>query len=136
MSAPEPDWPRLPKPAFGDPCNSCGLCCLSGQCPISLGAFGEQAVCPALRPDGEQMRCGLMLEPAVYLGTPAWSDGPLREAIKLMLASGVGCDAGRDFDEAASARMMRDARERVAIASLEAKLMFNLFTERREVPLG
>jgi hypothetical protein len=23
-----------PKPAYGDPCNNCGLCCIAVQCPL------------------------------------------------------------------------------------------------------
>lgn len=36
------------KPKEGDPCNGCGVCCLSEQCPVSVEVFGNQELCPAL----------------------------------------------------------------------------------------
>ena len=87
-------WPRLDMPAFGQPCNSCGLCCLREQCPLSLAVLGEHPVCPALRTDGDEMRCGMMTDAATYMGLPEWANEPMSHAVRLILGSGQGCDAG------------------------------------------
>lgn len=51
------------KPAFGAPCNGCGLCCALELCPIAEIAFpGASAPCPALRlaDDGSRFYCELV----------------------------------------------------------------------------
>ena|SRR5215213_522630 len=54
------------KPLYGDPCNGCGLCCLSEQCPISLDMFGDVGICPALVDEGERWSCGLIVKPELF----------------------------------------------------------------------
>lgn len=42
---------ELPKkPAYGDPCNGCGFCCMIEVCAIGKEVYGkdQQAPCPAL----------------------------------------------------------------------------------------
>jgi hypothetical protein len=55
-----------PKPAYGAPCNGCGLCCLSEQCRASIEHFGVQSVCPALEQSQGRYWCGLMIRPSHY----------------------------------------------------------------------
>lgn len=110
-------WPRLDMPAFGQPCNSCGLCCLREQCPLSLAVLGEHPVCPALRQHGDELRCGMMTDAATYMGLPDWGNDLMSHAVRLILGSGQGCDAGvgePDDDH------IRDLNERVHQAIAEA----------------
>ena len=55
------------KPAFGDPCNRCGVCCLATQCEVSKARFGKQTLCPALELDGGKYNCGLMVNAKKYV---------------------------------------------------------------------
>lgn len=86
-----------PKPALGEPCNGCGVCCAIVTCPVALIVFRRRrGPCPALRwSDGEaRYHCGLVTEPQTYLRwLPRFG---VRLAQRLMLrwiASGAGCDA-------------------------------------------
>lgn len=46
------------KPAFGMPCNGCGLCCQMEVCAVGVAALGNvPAPCPGLRFDGARFRC-------------------------------------------------------------------------------
>lgn len=51
------------KPAYGKPCNGCGMCCATEICPAGRMIFPADTPtpCPALRWDGEKTRCGLVL---------------------------------------------------------------------------
>ena len=86
-----------PKPLYGAPCNSCGLCCIATQCPLSLAVFGDQDICPALgtnRLDPGSLICGLAAKPSRFLASmPAGGEPVLREAIGLLLGAGQGCDS-------------------------------------------
>lgn len=83
------------KPAHGDPCTSCGVCCIASQCPVSLAVIGERpGPCPALGGSPGRAECGLVKHPELFApvqtaryGTKAMSDSAL-----LLIGSGVGCD--------------------------------------------
>lgn len=77
------------KPLYGDPCNGCGLCCLSEQCPISLEMFGDVGICPALVDEGERWSCGLISKPALFF--PHLPDEIGR--LTAMLLGQEGCDS-------------------------------------------
>jgi hypothetical protein len=77
------------KPAVGEPCNGCGLCCAAEPCPLGM-VIGRrrQGACPALRwdPAGSRYRCGLLAD--------ATRAGPLRARIvSRWIAAGKGCDS-------------------------------------------
>lgn len=92
------DYPRLEKPAEWSPCNSCGLCCIKEQCPVSLGMFGEHSVCPALQPDGDALKCALMIDATPYLPADRQAQGEeWTQAIRLVLGAGNGCDSGAEL---------------------------------------
>jgi len=86
-----------PKPAFGDPCNGCGVCCLVEPCPLGiLISRRRRGACLALRWDGDacQYRCGALSEPASVLGARwVWAAPWLRRLARRWIGMGVGCDA-------------------------------------------
>jgi len=83
--------PEAPaKPARGDACNGCGVCCLAEPCPVGmLVSLKRVGACAALRRDTAQQRyrCGMMAT-----RTGWWSD-LLRRLMKRYIAAGAGCDA-------------------------------------------
>lgn len=77
-----PDAP--PKPAVGQPCNGCGVCCLAAPCP--LGAVLSRRLkgaCVALRWDGARYVCG------VLTAQPSGLRGRL---VRRWIGAGAGCD--------------------------------------------
>jgi hypothetical protein len=89
---------QLPmKPAFGAPCNGCGICCKAVPCPIArdlLAAF--EGPCPALELDEGRYWCGLLRNPHQHiygLKEKPWVDPIIRSMIMESGAFGVGCDS-------------------------------------------
>lgn len=92
------------KPAVGQPCNGCGLCCALETCPLARLRFWQvNGPCPALlwqadgagMQDGNRYACGLLLFPARYWpGLPRWSIPLLQRLTRRWIAAGQGCDAG------------------------------------------
>ena len=122
----------LPKPAYGQPCNGCGVCCIAQQCPISTALFGEQERCPALEPAGHGFGCGVITNTAAYVpDLPAWGGQALSDAFAVMLGAGDGCD-GQTEDEyvglLARWRLRNRARERLRRASPEVRRLVQYFT--------
>jgi hypothetical protein len=74
---------RDKKPAHGAPCNRCGLCCFVSLCDLAAALHNRrQGPCPELRWDEKGSRCALIER----------SEGKMREAAKLLINSGNGCD--------------------------------------------
>ncbi len=79
----EPEAPA--KPAYGQACNGCGVCCLVEPCPVgmvlSLKRSGE---CRMLRWSAEETRyvCGALR------GAPRL----MKPLLRRWIAAGVGCD--------------------------------------------
>lgn len=82
--------PEAPaKPALGDACNGCGLCCAYAPCPLGmLLSRRRQGACMALEwTDAERRyRCGVLQ--AVSQRWPRW-----RWIVQRWIAAGDGCDA-------------------------------------------
>lgn len=83
-----------PKPASGQPCNGCGLCCAWAPCPLGIWLSRRRSgACVALEWDAAQRlyRCGAVRDPARYLRwlPPAWAARLARRWI----AAARGCDA-------------------------------------------
>jgi hypothetical protein len=80
----EPEAPS--KPAPGEPCNGCGVCCLSEPCPIGMLVSRKRSgACSALQWDaaGRRYRCGV-----------AQHRFPLIAALaRRWIAAGSGCDS-------------------------------------------
>ena len=85
-----------PKPAAGEPCNGCGICCAAERCPMAwvfLPRGGGS--CAALEWDGAaaRYRCGMAARPAHYLGwLPRRWEGRAARWFAYRIAAGKGCD--------------------------------------------
>jgi hypothetical protein len=124
----------LTKPPIGDPCNGCGLCCRIRVCSIGSFAmalvdrFGDRVdgPCPALTAqDDGALVCGIVLRPKDFLRGAAHE---LREAVKLTIGAGAGCDeAGDEPDETADPKLealqarylARHGREKLQAAAMK-----------------
>jgi hypothetical protein len=88
------------KPAVGQPCNGCGVCCAAETCPAARVLLLQwRGACRALmwNDAAQHYRCGLLDRPLVYLrGWPAWSEAWLRRAVRRWIAAGAGCDSAVD----------------------------------------
>lgn len=95
------------KPPHGKPCNLCGICCMATLCPLGEHIFGRKiGPCPALTPEGESTPqayfCGLTVNPDI--------PEEMKEAAKLLIGAGQGCDArinGEPSDAEFNARLLR-----------------------------
>lgn len=87
-----------PKPAEGEPCNGCGICCSAARCPVAwlfLPLRGEP--CPALEwsAPSRSYRCGMVVHPARYLRwLPQRLEPRARGWFAHRIAAGQGCDCG------------------------------------------
>lgn len=84
------------KPAEGQPCNGCGVCCALETCPAARLRFRQKnGPCPALEWSETETRyhCGLLLRPTYYFGwLPRRAEGISRRLLARWIASGIGCD--------------------------------------------
>lgn len=87
------------KPAWGKPCNGCGVCCAVETCPAGRLLFRRRhGPCPALFWTDSESRycCGLAAHPERHLPLPTWFSRPLAALFRRWIAAGKGCDC--DFD--------------------------------------
>ena len=92
------------KPAWGAPCNGCGVCCLSEPCPVGMILSRRRAgACLALQWDepGKRYRCGALDAPEQVLkqAVPNWLFWTLPGWMALLrwrgarwIGAGIGCD--------------------------------------------
>lgn len=80
-----PIQPEAPaKPAFGQACNGCGVCCLSEPCPLGMLVSRKRSgACSALRWDDGRYRCGLA----------AHRNRLVARLARRWIAAGSGCDS-------------------------------------------
>ncbi len=88
------------KPAEGQPCNGCGICCALETCPPGrLRFMRAKGPCPALEwsePAG-CYRCGLLANPRQYIGClPGIGESPARRLLTRWIAAGQGCDCSAE----------------------------------------
>ncbi len=92
------------KPAEGEPCNGCGVCCASEPCPVGVLVSGKRTgACKALVwVDIEQRhRCGLIHEPAAHLPPRLRRFAPtLARLAPRYIAAGIGCDCSDEAEPA------------------------------------
>lgn len=90
-----------PKPAVGQPCNGCGVCCALETCPLArLRFLRKNGPCPALEwtADESRYRCGLLARPGAYLGwLPSLAEPLARRLCARWIAAGDGCDCSAEI---------------------------------------
>ncbi|MDL2339097.1 MAG: hypothetical protein QFE16_14755 [Pseudomonadota bacterium] len=93
-----PIHPEAPdKPAWGDACNGCGVCCAAEPCPVGVLVSGRRrGACRALEWRDAERRyfCGMVSAPGRYLGV----DHPLLNSAaskmtRRLISAGSGCDS-------------------------------------------
>lgn len=90
--------PQAPaKPAMGQPCNGCGVCCAAEPCPVSLTLLWPHAApCRALTWDDDTKRylCGMVSAPSQQLSwLPKRLDKIAGRLFKRWIAADTNCDA-------------------------------------------
>ena len=94
------------KPALGEPCNGCGLCCLAEPCPLGMVlSLRWRGACRMLRWEAaaQRYRCGAIVVSAEGLGSAGEAVGTGAPAhlwarlwnrlARRWIAAGSGCDA-------------------------------------------
>ena len=93
------------KPAPGQTCNGCGVCCTWQPCPLGVLVTGRRdGACAALRwHDAERhYRCTMVDAPeAAWPALPTALRGPLRRLARRWIAAGAGCDSHLEVETAA-----------------------------------
>ena len=90
------------KPAWGQTCNGCGVCCLSEPCPVGmLLSRRRRGACVALvwSDAAGCYRCGLLVAPTEHL--PAWlhpAAPQLQRLARRFIAAGIGCDCDIELE--------------------------------------
>lgn len=119
----------IDKPAYGDPCNGCGLCCRAELCPAGYAIFGGvlRRECPAIEMDGQRAVCGLVAHPMAYRMAKTLQHGvaAMSSAALAMIGSGTGCDArfaGEPGNEEFAASLLKRLREKRKAAKEARKL--------------
>ena len=80
------------KPALGEPCNGCGLCCLAEPCPLGMVlSLRWRGACRMLRWEAAAQiyRCGAIVASAEG---SLWAR-PWNRLARRWIAAGSGCDA-------------------------------------------
>jgi hypothetical protein len=101
------------KPAYGSPCNGCGVCCEKELCPLAAALYDRWAgPCPALLPaDAKGAKaCGLIADPARFfpLKVRRFGAGELSRTAALINGAGLGCDYPLPHeDDPVMARVLR-----------------------------
>ncbi len=102
--------PEAPaKPALGEPCNGCGVCCLAEPCPVGVIVSRQRhGACKALVWSQADKRyfCGLLVGPGGETGTGGaagvwwrrWARAAWLRWARRMISAGSGCDASLVVD--------------------------------------
>lgn len=103
--------PRLPKPAFNQPCNGCGYCCTVEPCQLAQEFLRcDTGPCVALEAYEGRTICGLVRNPLAYLfwavhpetHSPALTEAPEHpegHALSAELAQALGVGRGCDSED-------------------------------------
>lgn len=87
----------LKKPAFGEPCNGCGMCCTVEPCAIAKEFLHcITGPCVALETDDNRTYCGMVRRPVFYLlgiDAPPAESGEIQSHVAGILRIGAGCDS-------------------------------------------
>lgn len=91
-----------PKPAPGQACNGCGVCCAAEPCPVGmLVSRRRRGACAALvwEPEDHRYRCGVVSAPQRYI-RPRWLALWLEHSARRLIAAGEGCDCNLSVETA------------------------------------
>jgi hypothetical protein len=84
------------KPALGEPCNGCGVCCAWQPCPLGvLVSRRRHGACAALQwqPHDGQYRCAMVSGArSLWPALPRWAERGLQHLARRWIAAGQGCD--------------------------------------------
>jgi len=84
------------KPALGEPCNGCGVCCASEPCPVGMVVSQRTTgACDALvwNDADRRYRCGLIEQPSRFLPRAwRWTAPWLARVTRRYISVGSGCD--------------------------------------------
>ena len=97
--------PEAPvKPAWGVPCNGCGVCCLSEPCPVGVVLSRRTTgACVAVVWNDEIHRyeCGMITQPEAWLPLPwRWTRNLMARLNRRWIAAGKGCDCDMEVEVA------------------------------------
>lgn len=90
------------KPAWGEPCNGCGVCCAVETCPAGRLLFRRRrGPCPALHwaESESRYRCGLAAHPQRHLPLPAQLARTAAALFRRWIAAGKGCDCDFQLED-------------------------------------
>jgi hypothetical protein len=91
------------KPAEGQACNGCGVCCALETCPAGrLRFLQSKGPCPALTWSDSEARyhCDLLVDPGKYFGWLPWSaEAFIRRQLARWIAAGKGCDCSAEIQD-------------------------------------
>ncbi|MDH5538937.1 MAG: hypothetical protein OEY03_05990 [Rhizobacter sp.] len=86
-----------PKPALGQACTGCGVCCLAEPCPLGQLLSGRRhGACTALRWDDRQQRyqCGAVVDPLeIWSWLPVVAGPWARRLARRWISAAKGCDS-------------------------------------------
>jgi hypothetical protein len=92
------------KPAWGEPCNGCGVCCLSEPCPVGIVlSRRRQGACVAVGWNEETARyeCGMVTSPERWWPLPwRWTRRAMTLISLRWIAAGRGCDCDIELQDA------------------------------------
>ncbi len=92
------------KPRWGEPCNGCGVCCLSEPCPVGiLLSRRRQGACVAVSWDEatQRYRCGVVSAPERWCPLPwRWARRLAARISLRWIAAGKGCDCDIELQDA------------------------------------
>ncbi|MCF8197986.1 MAG: hypothetical protein K9J42_04420 [Sulfuritalea sp.] len=95
-----------PKPALGDACNGCGVCCAAEPCPLSRLLLGHRTgSCPALlwRESEHRYFCGLVASPSNFLRwLPRFTQAWFGRLSRRWISTGSGCDFDAEVSDVAT----------------------------------
>ena len=91
------------KPAVGEPCNGCGVCCAAEPCPVGVFVLLQfRGRCRALlwQPEPGRYVCGMVVRPAEYLRWLPARLGPWAGRLfARRIAAGRGCDTDQEIED-------------------------------------
>ncbi|MDD4912380.1 MAG: hypothetical protein PHP57_08810 [Sideroxydans sp.] len=85
------------KPAWGVPCNGCGVCCAAEPCPVAYVFLLQfKGTCRALlwQPETNRYVCGMVVCPDrfSFIVPTRWRN-PVGRWLSKRVAAGIGCDS-------------------------------------------